>query len=55
MGLDVKCEETSFAVVVVIFSIDVVTELVVEDEETANFVEKLNKTKLVALFIFGRK
>ena len=51
VGVDVKLEETTFAVVVVIFSVDVQTGLVVEDEETVDVVAESNDTEMVKLYI----
>ena len=51
VGVDVKLEETTFAVVVVIFSVDVQTGLAVEDEETVDVVAELNSTKILDLFV----
>ena len=51
VGVDVKLEETTFAVVVVIFSVDVQTGLVVEEEVTVDVVAELNSTKILDLFV----
>ena len=49
--VDVKLEETTLAVVVVIFSVDVQTGLVVEEEVTVDVVAELNSTKILDLFV----
>ena len=51
VGVDVKLEETTFAVVVVIFSVDVQTGLVVEEEVTVDVVAELNSTTILDLFV----
>ena len=51
VGVDVKFEETTFAVVVVIFSVDLQTGLVVEEEVTVDVVAELNSTKILDLFV----
>ena len=49
--VDVKLEEASFAVVVVIVSKDVETGALVDNEESVDVVAELNETKIVKLFV----
>ena len=51
VGVVVKLEETAFAVVVVIFSVDLQTGLVVDEMETGDVVAELNETEIVKLFV----